>query len=317
MKKTLLLTATFALALFATAIAGDFPQKNITLVVPYAAGGGVDITCRAIVESGDKAMLNGNSIIVECREGGGGVVGTTYVTTLPADGYTLVPVTVSTITTPMLNSDVRYTYKDFIPLARFNADPEVVVVPPDSPFNTIEDLIKHAKENRVIVSTPGHSTFHHQVPLIFATNENLQFSYLHNNASNEQLTQLMGNHCDVAFMSAGEAYGAILDGSIKALGIMDETRHEMLPEVATLKEQGYDYIQGGFRGIGCLKGTPDDVVASLRAFLDATLTSEKCKQTFTNTGNTLSYMNGDDFAKFMDNFAESVTEVIPVLQASR
>lgn len=87
----------------------DFPKKNITLIVPYGAGGGIDISCRAVVEGGNKELLNGKSIVIECREGGGGVVGTTYVTTQPADGYTLVPITVSTITKPMLSDEVTYT----------------------------------------------------------------------------------------------------------------------------------------------------------------------------------------------------------------
>lgn len=292
----------------------DFPKKNITLVVPYGAGGGIDISCRAVVEGGNKELLNGKSIVIECREGGGGVVGTTYVTTLPADGYTLVPITVSTITKPMLSDEVTYTYEDFIPLAQYSTEYEIIVVPVDSPFNTVEDLVKYAKENEVVVSTSGHSTFHHQVPLIFANGEGLKFTYLHNSASNEQLSQLMGNHCDVAFMAAGEGAGAIQDGTVKCLGIMAEERLESLPDVPTLKEQGFDYVEGAFRGIGCLKGTPDDAVQVLRAFFDDALTGEACKENFDNTGNTLVYANGDDFQALLDDFATNIVDVIPLLK---
>ena len=185
MKRFLAIAMALALvlSLTASAMAASFPTKNITIIVPYDAGGGVDITTRTLTDTAGKDYFGGKSLIVENRGGGGAVIGHTYVANSKADGYTLLAYTNAVVNNPQLK-EVTYTHQSFKTLGMVCFDPEIVVVPKDSPFQTFQDLIDFAKENNVKAATPGHSTAHH-VAAIQLSNEfgGLKFNYIHENRS--------------------------------------------------------------------------------------------------------------------------------------
>ena len=141
MKKIRSIALMLVLALPVGALATDFPSKNITIVVPYAAGGGVDITTRVFTDTAGRDYFNGHSLIVEDRGGGGAVIGQTYVANAKPDGYTLLAYTNAVVNNPLLK-DVTYTLKSFKTLGMVCFDPEIIVVPKDSPFKTFKDKIE-------------------------------------------------------------------------------------------------------------------------------------------------------------------------------
>ena len=318
MKKILaiVMALTLVLCFAAGAMAADFPKKNITIVVPYDAGGGVDITTRVMTDAAGKDYFNGKSLIVENRGGGGAVIGHTYVSQAKPDGYTLLAYTNAVVNNPQLKETI-YTHKDFKTLGMVCFDPEIIVVPANSPFQTVQELLEYAKENKVNAATPGHSTAHH-VAAIQLSNEfgGLQFEYIHNDSAAMQLTQLMGGHCDVAFMAASETFNAIADGTIRALAIGSEERNSVVPEVPTLLESGSTLVAGAFRGFACPANTPDDVYEYLCAELDKVITSEKFINGMKEKNIPYSYKNAADFQAYADTVSENLVAILPILKGN-
>lgn len=294
-------------------VKNDFPEKDIKLLVPFAAGGGLDITTRIICNNISEDSFNGHSVNVECMEGGGGVVGTTWVKNQPADGYTVLCMTTSVISNPLLK-DTTFTHEDFRPVVMYAFEPELLICAPDAPYDTLEEFVAYAKENQVLLSTPGHSTSHHMAGIKFATGEGLNIEYLHNGSASEQLAQVMGGHCDVALLAAGEGAGSVIDGTVKALGTMNETRVSSLPDCPTFKECGYDYVDGALRGLAVHKDTPDEIVEILAEGFGKALTSKSCIQQFADANCALVYGDTQTFQDYIDNTYDGLLQVIPLLQ---
>lgn len=257
----------------------DFPTKDIKFIVPFAAGGGTDTMARILASAAGKNFFNGHSLVVENMGGGGGVIGQTYVAkTAEPDGYTVMLFTSSAINNSLLKK-VTYSYKDFKPIIGCNPDAELLAVPVDSPYMNLKDLVEAAKTKVIKVATPGHSSGHHIRALNMARLMGLKFAYIHNNSAAMQLSQLMGGHCDVSFMTVSEAASAIKSGKIRGIGVMAEKRDSAVPDVPTFLEQGFSgWVDGANRGVACHKDVPDEIyqylceefrkVASTDTFID-------------------------------------------------
>ena len=317
MKKLLAaaLTLTLVLGLCATAMAANFPTKSITIIVPYDAGGGVDITTRVLQDAAGSDYFGGKRLLVENKGGAGAVIGHTYVANAKADGYTLLAYTSAVVNNPQLK-EVTYTHKSFKTLGMVCFDPEIIVVPAASKYQTLQDLIDDAKVNDVKVATPGHSTAHH-IAAIRLSNEfgGLKFNYIHENSAAIQTTDLLGGHCDVAFMAASETFDNILNGSIRALAIGSEERSTVVPEVPTLKECGSTLVAGAFRGYACPAGVPDDVYEYLVAEFDKLITSEKFINAMNEKNIPYAYMSAADFQAYADQESEALAAIVPMLKA--
>lgn len=134
-----------------------FPEKNIKIIVPFDAGGGVDITCRILSEAAGKNYFNGHSIIVENMPGGGAIIGQTNVANAAPDGYTMLAASAALVTNPLFN-ETPYETSDFRSIAMLCFDPMCIIVPKESPYNTLEELIEAAKTTPLKMATPGHTT---------------------------------------------------------------------------------------------------------------------------------------------------------------
>lgn len=297
-----------------TKSATDFPTKNIKIIVPFDPGGGVDVSCRMIADAAGKDHFNGHSLIVENMGGGGAVIGQSYVANADPDGYTILAYTSSVVTNPMFN-ETTYDYTDFQLIAMYCFDPELLVVPKDSPYDTLQDLLDASKTNPISLATPGHATSHHIAALNLENLTGAQFNYIHNDSGSEQINQIMGGHVDCAMIASGEGASYIQDGSIKALGVMSEERLESIPDVPTFKESGYDMIDGAFRGLAVPKDTPADVVDVLQQEFDNVLNSDKFKNAMDAASIPWTYMNADDFSEYVDGVAKTMTKLLPELEA--
>ncbi len=297
--------------------ANDFPQKDIHIIVPYNAGGGVDITTRVFTDvAKDSKLMNGKSFVVENKGGGGAVVGHTYAKNQPADGYTVLAYTNAIVSNPLLK-ETTYKTEDFKVLSKVCFDPDMMVVPKDSPFNTLEDVIKAAKEKPLKASTPGHSTVHHMAAEVFASKNGLKFEYLHSDSSAVQMQQIMGGHTDIAFVSVGEATGPIQDGMIKGIAIMSENKIEALPDIPTFKEAGYDMTFGAFRGFAVSKDVPDAEYKALVKIFEEVGSSDALKKALTEAKIPYEYTASKDFEEYVKQYTESVKEILPVLKEAK
>ena len=286
----------------------DFPNKTITIIVPFDAGGGNDIYGRILAKVAvEGGYFKGQNVIVENQPGGGGAIGQAYVAnTAPADGYTLLTFTASGITNPILK-DVPFEMTDFKIIVCANSDPAVLIARPDAPFSTVEELVEYAKDHTLIINDSGFGTSSHIRTLDWTkkleeqTGVKINYESIHSNSGNIQITELMGGHADVTCLTVGECADAILAGNIKGLAIMDTKRFETLPDVPTFAELGYEnFIDGADRAIACSAKVPDDVYEYLVEELTKLCSSEEFISQMKAASLNPACKSAAEYQKFMD-----------------
>ncbi|MEZ8018521.1 tripartite tricarboxylate transporter substrate binding protein [Vibrio splendidus] len=290
----------------ATSIAADYPSKNIRLVVPFGAGGGTDAVGRTLANSAKDIL--GQNISIMNRTGGAGAVGMSFGAQQRADGYTLTVVTREIASLPQMGL-MRHTADDFRLIRLVNLDPAVVLVAADSPYNTINDLIKEAKEN------PGSVKFASTAAPNFylmslEKDQDIKLNAIPYNGASEAIPAVLGHHTDVTMVTPGEAIAQLRSGQLKALGVMSEERIQYIPDVPTLKEQGIDVVTGTWRGIGAPKDTPDAVIEKLGAAFDEAMASEEFKSFMAKGAMTIHNLDDKAFTAFVAEDTKSLTELI-------
>ena len=290
----------------ATSIAADYPSKNIRLVVPFGAGGGTDAVGRTLANSAKDIL--GQNISIMNRTGGAGAVGMSFGAQQRADGYTLTVVTREIASLPQMGL-MRHTADDFRLIRLVNLDPAVVLVAADSPYNTINDLIKEAKEN------PGSVKFASTAAPNFylmslEKDQDIKLNAIPYNGASEAIPAVLGHHTDVTMVTPGEAIAQLRSGQLKALGVMSEERIQYIPDVPTLKEQGIDVVTGTWRGIGAPKDTPDAVIEKLGAAFDEAMASEEFKSFMAKGAMTIHNLDDKAFTTFVAEDTKSLTELI-------
>lgn len=301
----------------------DFPNKDITIIVPFDAGGGNDIVGRVIAKVAmENGYFNGVNFIVENQPGGGGAIGQGYVAnTAEPDGYTLLAYTASVITNCMLK-DVPFTVDDLKIIVCMNADPAVMIARPDAPFDDVDGLLEYAKSNSLIINDSGFGTSSHLRTLDWTTKleeqtgQTIEYQAIHSDSSNMQITELMGGHADVTCLTAGECADAILSGNVKAIGIMTDERFEGLPDVPTFAEQGYEgFIDGADRAIACSSDVPEDIYNYLVEEFTRLCSSQEFIDAMNASNLTPACKSADEYQEFIDGKVELITQFEDVLLA--
>ncbi|PMJ02588.1 ABC transporter substrate-binding protein, partial [Vibrio splendidus] len=250
----------------------------------------------------------GQNISIMNRTGGAGAVGMSFGAQQRADGYTLTVVTREIASLPQMGL-MRHTADDFRLIRLVNLDPAVVLVAADSPYNTINDLIKEAKEN------PGSVKFASTAAPNFylmslEKDQDIKLNAIPYNGASEAIPAVLGHHTDVTMVTPGEAIAQLRSGQLKALGVMSEERIQYIPDVPTLKEQGIDVVTGTWRGIGAPKDTPDAVIEKLGAAFDEAMASEEFKSFMAKGAMTIHNLDDKAFTTFVSEDTKSLTELI-------
>lgn len=302
--KTLLISA--GILVSATSGAADYPSKNIRLVVPFGAGGGTDAVGRTIANS-TKDIL-GKNIAVMNRTGGAGAVGMSFGAQQKADGYTLTVVTREIASLPQMGL-MRHDADDFKLIRMVNLDPAVVLVPADSPYNTINDLIAEAKKapGKVKFASTAKPNFY---LMALEKDQGIKLNAIPYNGSSEAIPALLGHHTDVTMVTPGEAISQLRSGQLKSLGVMSNERIAYIPDVPTLKEQGVDVVTGTWRGIGAPKNTPQEVIDVLGKAFDQAMASEEFKSFMENGAMTIHNLNAEEFTQFVKEDTKSLGTLI-------
>jgi tripartite-type tricarboxylate transporter receptor subunit TctC len=302
--KTLLVAA--GIMMSASTIAADYPTKNIRLVVPFGAGGGTDAVGRTLANSAKDIL--GQNIAVMNRTGGAGAVGMSFGAQQRADGYTLTVVTREIASLPQMGL-MQHDASDFKLIRLVNLDPAVVLVPADSPFNTINDLIAEAKkgEGKVKFASTAAPNFY---LMALEKDQNIKLNAIPYNGSSEAIPAVLGKHTDVTMVTPGEAIAQLRSGQLKALGVMSEERISYIPDVPTLKEQGVDVTTGTWRGIGAPKDTPDEIIEILGKAFDEAMATEEFKEFMAKGAMTIHPMNASEFTSFVEQDAKALGALI-------
>lgn len=290
----------------ATAVAADYPTKNIRLVVPFGAGGGTDAVGRTLANSAKDIL--GKNIAVMNRTGGAGAVGMSFGAQQRPDGYTLTVVTREIASLPQMGL-MQHTADDFKLIRMVNLDPAVVLVAADSPYNTINDLIKEAKENpgKVKFASTAAPNFY---LMTLEKDQEIKLNAIPYNGASEAIPSVLGNHTDVTMVTPGEAIAQLRSGQLKALGVMSEDRIQYIPDVPTLKEQGVDVVTGTWRGIGAPKDTPDEIIETLGKAFDQAMASEEFKGFMEKGAMTIHNLDAATFTQFVKDDTKTLGELI-------
>ena len=278
-----------------TSMAADYPSKNIRLVVPFGAGGGTDAVGRTLANSAKEVL--GQNISVMNRTGGAGAVGMSFGAQQRPDGYTLTVVTREIASLPQMGL-MQHTADDFKLIRMVNLDPAVVLVAADSPYNTINDLIKDAKENpgKVKFASTAAPNFY---LMTLEKDQGIKLNAIPYNGASEAIPAVLGKHTDVTMVTPGEAISQLRSGQLKALGVMSEERIQFIPDVQTLKEQGIDVVTGTWRGIGAPKDTPDEIIEVLGAAFDQAMATDEFKSFMEKGAMTIHNLDAKTFTDFV------------------
>lgn len=304
--KKLLSALAFTLLLCGTAHA--FPAKDVKVIVPFAPGGGVDVTIRFLSEVAPK-YLNGKNIIVENMPGGGAVIGQTAGAKAKPDGYTLLAYTSSVISNPM-QKKTAYKHTDFATVGMYCFDPEVLVVPKDSPFKTLNDYIEASKKDELTMATPGHSTSHHLAAMLLENHFGSKFGYIHTSSSAQQMTQILGGHVQSAMMALGEVTSYVKDGSLVVLGLMSDAEYPGAENMVRFSTLGFKTEWGAFRGVAVPSKTPKKTVKALSDAFTTMAKDPAFIEKMNKAGFPMQVYDGEAFEKYVAEVAKIYGELL-------
>jgi tripartite-type tricarboxylate transporter receptor subunit TctC len=271
-----------------TAVAAqDYPSRPITLIVPYAAGGGNDLMARTAAEKMSKAL--GQQIVIENRGGAGGSIATRQVAKAEPDGYTLGLGGTGTLAIdPTLYPNTGYDpRKDFAPIGLIATSGLVICVHPSLPAKSIPGLIALAKKEpgKLNYASAGTGSGIHLGTEYFATMAGIKLTHIPYKGSSPALTDLIGGHVAIYFSSLPPAIGLIKEGKVRALAVTSAKRSPILPDVPTVAEAalpGYEAVL--HYGIVAPAGTPRPIIAKLSAALRTAVLSDELKSRLAEDG---------------------------------
>ncbi len=283
-----LLYAIAALLLAASpAQAQDYPSRSITLVVPYAAGGGNDAMARIVADHMSKTL--GQQIVIENRGGAGGTIATRAVARSAPDGYTLVLGGTGTLAVnPTLYANVGYDpRKDFAPVGLIATSALVVLVHPGVDARSIADLIALARNQpgKLNYASAGPGSGIHLGTELFASMAGIKLTHIAYRGSAPALNDLIGGHVDIYFSSLPPAVGIAGEGKVRALAVTGPQRSHVFPDLPTVAEAGLPGYEAVLHyGIAAPAGTPGAIIDKLSAALREALASAETRALLVGTG---------------------------------
>jgi tripartite-type tricarboxylate transporter receptor subunit TctC len=295
-----------------------YPKKAITLIVPYAAGGGTDLTARALAKATEKHIRQ--PIVVVNRTGGGGSIGLTEGANAKGDGYTVTYLVSELTTLPHLGL-LPITYEKFKPIAQTNYDPSAITVRADAPWKTVTEFLDYARTHpgELRMGNAGTGSIWHLAAATVEKGTGVTFSHIPYEGAGPAVSALLSGFVDAVPVSPAEVKTYVEQGRLRTLAIVAERPSEALPGVRTLQEEtGFEVnFIGTWRGLAVPKDTPDEVTEVLaEAFIKGT--EEKEFRDYMRTiGLGLLVKDGKGFAQQMKESHDLFSKLIPELGLSR
>jgi len=303
---TLLKAAGLLLAL-TTAVAAqdpakDYPSKPVRLIIPFPPGGSNDVVGRLIATHLSERL--GKQVVVENRgAGAGGVVGTEVAANAPHDGYTLLVISLAYAVNPWLYKLPYDPLKAFTPVAILASGPNVLVVSPTLPVNSVKELLTAAKEKpgQLQYASAGIGSFQHLGGELFKLMAGVDILHVSFKGGGPAMIDVIGGHTKIMFSSLVQTTPHIRSGKLRALGIGGLTRNPVLPDVPTIAEAGVpDYEAVNWWGIVAPAGTPAAIVEKLHKAVGEVQTSAEVQKQFSSEGAAIVQMSPAEFGAFIE-----------------
>lgn len=304
-------------ASLSSAIAADYPGKDITHIIPWGAGGGTDTAMRRFMHHAEKQLGVGiNSQNIKGAQSG---VGTLQLMNSRPDGYTVGTLTWdSAITVPYYGLVPGYDTSRLTFLGTVTNHATTLVVRADSPWQSISDMVAAAKENpgEFTVSNVGTGGVWHLPALDIADKAGIDIRHVpYPDGAGSQREALLSGETDMAVISLASVLPSAKAGKVRVLGIMANQRSPSAPGVPTFKEAGYDVIWGSFRVIAIPAGAPQPAKGTLEAAFAATFEDQEFVKAAEESGMGATWMNGADTAAFIGNMQKKAFAMIDDLIA--
>jgi tripartite-type tricarboxylate transporter receptor subunit TctC len=288
--KRLIAAACGALLMLLSALshaAGVYPDRPITIIVPFAAGGTSDILARSIGQKLTERL--GQPVIVDNRPGASGNIGALMEARAPADGYTLLLMDVGNLAiSPSLYGDLHFSVpKDFAPVMMVGFSPHSLIVSRKLPVNNLADLINYAKKHPGKLNfgaSSGIGSAAHLAGILLANRAGIDWAYVPYKGGAQALTDIVSGQIDVTMIGVSATAPQIKAGTVKAIGMSGATRTPQFPDVPTIAETLPGYLTGTWQGLLAPRGTPPAVVNQLNREISAILKLPDMRRKFDDLG---------------------------------
>ena len=309
-----LVAAAVLAVLCAVAQAQPYPNRPITIISPFPPGGISDLTARPFAAS--MAKFLGQSVVVENKAGAGGAVGHAYVARANADGYTLMMALSSIAIIPVADEvngrQPTYQMSDFTPIALVSADPTVLMAPAGSKWRTLKDLVAEAKANpgKITYSSSGLYGTTHTCFEMFQQAAGIKLLHVPYKGGGPSMAAALSGEVMITAQSPGVANPHVKSGKFRLLGSWGGKRTPALPDVPTLREQGYDAEFYIWAALFAPKGLPADIAERLRSVSRQVARDADFGKAMGGMNTPIDYRDGAEFRAFLDADSKRLAEVI-------
>lgn len=307
-------TTVLGLTGMAHAQAQGWPNRPITFLNPFPAGGGTDAFARPLAAQLDGQL--GQRIIVENRGGAGGTVGAAAAAKMAPDGYTFFVGAAHHTIAPAIYANLTYDLeKDFVPIAVIAMPPQMVSISPKAlpGVKTLKDFMEYAKANpgKVNFASAGNGTTHHLAGELFKNLTGLNIVHVPYRGAGPAMQDLVAGQVHVMFDGLGTSAPQIQGGNLLGLAVAAPKRSSSVPDVPTAEESGVKgYNVSTWYAIWAIKGTPPEIIDRMTAELKKAFASEQIKNVWAKNGSEIPNVMGADFAKFINAEIKRWGEVV-------
>lgn len=311
--------AKFALLLVAAALAAapalaQFPERPVTMIVPFPPGGVADTVARPVAEAMGNALKQ--PVVIENKAGAGGGIGMAHVAKSKPDGYTILLALSSLVVLPeadkVLGRSPAFQVKDLVPVARITADPTVLAVRADAPWKSYQEFVAYAKANPGKLnfgSSGNYGTMH--IPMAMLMNAaDVKMTHVPYTGAGPAIVGLLGGQVDAIATGPATIVQHVQGGKARVLAHWGEARLAVLPDVPTLKELGVPIDYAQWSGVFAPAGTPEPALAKLREAARAAANDPKVREVLGKAGSPILYQDSPEFQRYVDADAAKMTEVV-------
>jgi tripartite-type tricarboxylate transporter receptor subunit TctC len=291
-----------------------YPTRAVTLVSPYPPGGAADLTARPFAPALERVLKQ--PVVVVNRVGAGGAVGTQFVSMAAPDGYTLIMTVFSISTIPeadrVAGRKPRFTRDQFVPIARINADPTLLIVHQSTPWKSVKELVGDAKKrpNDILYVSAGPYTVAHMAIEVFQQVAGIKLRHLPTTGGGPAMTALLGGHAFLTALSTGAVAPQAKAGKVRVLANSGAKRLPAFPDIPTLKELGYDAEVYLWVGLFAPKGVPDNVLNVLGKAVKQAVADPEFVNASAKMQMLPDYLDAVAFKKWWDNDTERLAAAI-------
>ncbi|GAB7055150.1 MULTISPECIES: tripartite tricarboxylate transporter substrate binding protein [Paenibacillus] len=295
--------------------ANGYPNKPITLIVAFEAGGGTDVGARILAPYVEKEL--GVPLVISNKPGAGGWVGWGELVKSPPDGYTIGYINTPNLITGYVNPSTarKENLDSFEPIANHVTDLGAIAIRSnETRFTDIKSLVEYAKANQLTVTSTGVGSDDHYAALRMNQRLGTKFNAVHTKGFGENLSNLLGGHVDVMLANVGEVVKPHNEKQLKVIAVMAQERSSYLPDAPTLKESGFgDIVSWSARGIAAPKGVSPEIMEKLIAAFEKGINDMEQKKKMEDMGLQVDFKKGEEYKNMLKEEEAGVMELKKLL----